>query len=133
MDEALAAVGLSDLRERAITELSGGERRRVVLARTLAQQAPSLLLDEPTTALDLEHKQAVLRALAASSGTILFATHDLDAAAAYAERIVVLDRGRVAADGKPADVLTEALLKEVFHVHAQIVRDGDRIHVLADL
>ena len=64
---------------------------------------------------------------------ILFATHDLDAAAAYAERIVVLDRGRVAADGKPADVLTEALLKEVFHVHAQIVRDGDRIHVLADL
>ena len=133
VDEALGAVGLADLRERPITELSGGERRRAVLARVLAQKAPALLLDEPTTALDLEHKQAVLRALAALESTVVFATHDLDAAAAYAERIIVLDRGRVAADGAPHDVVTEQLLSEVFHVRAQVLVQNGKIHVVAEI
>ncbi|MHC4817784.1 MAG: ABC transporter ATP-binding protein, partial [Planctomycetota bacterium] len=99
VDTALAAVGLAPLRTRPITELSGGERRRVVLARALAQRAPALLLDEPTTALDLEHRHAVLTVLAGFSGTVVLATHDLDAAAAACERVVVLDAGRVVADG----------------------------------
>jgi iron complex transport system ATP-binding protein len=133
VDTALAAVGVAALRRRPITELSGGERRRAMLARALAQRAPALLLDEPTTALDLEHRHAVLEALRELRGSVVLATHDLDAAAASCGRIVVLARGRVVADGPPASILTEALLREVFHVDARILRDGGRIHVVTEL
>jgi iron complex transport system ATP-binding protein len=133
VDASLAAVGLGPMRRRPITELSGGERRRAVLARALAQRAPVLLLDEPTTALDLAHRHAVLRALAAMDGTVVFATHDLDAAAACAGRVVVLRAGRIVADGAPADVLTETLLHDVFGVAARVLRDGPRIHVLTEI
>jgi iron complex transport system ATP-binding protein len=133
IDRALAAVGMDELRRRAITELSGGERRRAVLARVLAQEAPALLLDEPTTALDLEHRHAVLSALVARSGAVLFATHDLDAAAGYAERVVVLREGRVVADGTPPDVLTAALVEEVFRVRARVLLEDGRIHVVPEV
>jgi iron complex transport system ATP-binding protein len=133
VDTALAAVGLAPLRTRPITELSGGERRRVVLARALAQRAPALLLDEPTTALDLEHRHAVLTVLAGFSGTVVLATHDLDAAAAACERVVVLDAGRVVADGTPQAIITEALLKDVFHVTARVLREDGRIHVITEI
>jgi iron complex transport system ATP-binding protein len=131
VDTALAAAGVATLRKRPITELSGGERRRVMLARALAQRAPALLLDEPTSALDLEHRHAVLSALRAFRGSVVLATHDLDAAAACASRIVVLSGGRVVADGPPAAIVTEALLLEVFRVDARVLRDGDRIHVVS--
>jgi len=128
---ALDAVGLAALADRPITELSGGERRRVIVARALAQGAPALLLDEPTTALDLLHRGAVLSVLRASPGAILFATHDFEAAASLADRVVVLQEGRIAADGAPADVLNEALLRDVFGVAARLHRDGDGgLHVL---
>jgi len=134
VDLALAAVGLAPLRARPITELSGGERRRAVLARALAQRAPAVLLDEPTTALDLEHRTAVLKVLAAQPGTVVLATHDLDAAAATCGRIVVLGAGRVVADGPPAEILTEALLAEVFHVRARVLHgEQGRIHVLPEI
>jgi len=131
VDTALAAAGIATLRRRPITELSGGERRRVMLARALAQRAPALLLDEPTSALDLEHRHAVLLALREFRGSVVLATHDLDAAAASASRIVVLAGGRVVADGVPEEIVTEALLREVFRVDARILRDGGRIHVVA--
>ncbi len=127
---AIDRVGLSELRDRPITELSGGERRLALLARSLAQEAPALLLDEPTTALDLEHRHAVLSILGEFEGAVLLSTHDLDAAAACA-RVVVLDHGRIAADGAPEEVLNAALLREVFHVEARIFREGGRIHVVA--
>jgi len=133
VDTALAAVGLAPLRTRPITELSGGERRRVVLARALAQRAPALLLDEPTTALDLEHRHAVLKVLAGFSGTVVLATHDLEAAAAACERVVVLDAGRVVADGTPQAIITEALLRDVFHVTARVLREDGRIHVITEI
>jgi iron complex transport system ATP-binding protein len=131
VDTALAAAGVASLRRRRITELSGGERRRVVLARALAQRAGALLLDEPTSALDLEHRHAVLSALRGFRGSVVLATHDLDAAAACAARVVVLSGGRVVADGSPAAIVTEALLRDVFRVEARILRDGDRIHVVS--
>jgi iron complex transport system ATP-binding protein len=131
VDTALAAAGVAALRRRPITELSGGERRRVMLARALAQRAPALLLDEPTSALDLEHRHAVLSALREFRGSVVLATHDLDAAAACASRVVVLSGGRIVADGAPKEIVTEALLREVFRVEARILRDGDRIHVVS--
>ncbi|HEX5136234.1 MAG TPA: ABC transporter ATP-binding protein [Planctomycetota bacterium] len=131
VDTALAAAGVATLRRRPITELSGGERRRVMLARALAQRAPALLLDEPTSALDLEHRHALLAALRGFKGSVVLATHDLDAAAACASRVVVLAKGRIVADGAPAAIVTEALLKEVFRVDARVLRDGDRIHVVS--
>jgi iron complex transport system ATP-binding protein len=133
IDTALAAVGLAPLRARPITELSGGERRRAVLARALAQRSPALLLDEPTTALDLEHRHAVLKVLADFSGTVVLATHDLEAAAAACERVVVLAGGRVVADGTPAAIITEALLRDVFHVTARVLREDGRIHVITEI
>jgi iron complex transport system ATP-binding protein len=129
----IEAVGLTELRDRPITELSGGERRRAVLARVLAQEASALLLDEPMTALDLEHRHAVLKAVASRPGTVLFATHDLDAAAAYAERIVVLDKGRIVADGPPGEVITEELIERVFRVRAKVRREDGRIHVVPEV
>ena len=128
VDTSLAAVGLAKLRGRPITELSGGERRRAVLARALAQRAPALLLDEPTTALDLEHRHAVLKVLKASGGTVVLATHDLDAAAACCGRAVVLSEGRVVADGPPLDVITEDLLASVFRVRARVRREHGHRH-----
>ena len=80
VEHALSAVGMTELRARPITALSGGERRRAMLGRALAQEAPVLLLDEPTTALDLKHRRAILDAFGALRGTLVFSTHDLDAA-----------------------------------------------------
>ncbi|MEM8882642.1 MAG: ABC transporter ATP-binding protein [Planctomycetota bacterium] len=131
VDRALAAVALEDLADRSITELSGGERRRVIVARALVQQTPALLMDEPTTALDLRHRAAVLRAMRSFEGAILFATHDLEAAARLADRIVVLHEGGIRTQGAPADVLTEELLRELFGVEARLLRDDEgTLHVL---
>jgi iron complex transport system ATP-binding protein len=127
---ALASVGMEEFRERPITELSGGERRRAMLARALAQGADALLLDEPTTALDLKHRRAILDAFGALGGTLVFSTHDLDAAAAACERLVMLSEGSIVADGTPEEVLTEARIREVFGVAVRIRREGGRIHVV---
>jgi iron complex transport system ATP-binding protein len=103
--------------ERDFNSLSGGEQARAALARVLAQQTEILLLDEPTAALDLKHAEHVLtiaRTRAEAGHTILVVLHDLGFAAAHADRIAVLCAGRVVADGPPQDVLTEALLSEVY-------------------
>ncbi len=101
-------------------ELSGGERQRVLVAMALAQEPELLLLDEPTLHMDLAHQVALLRAmrrLQAERGlTVLAVLHDLNLAAAFAPRVVVLHEGRVAADGEPADVLTPELVARVFGV-----------------
>jgi iron complex transport system ATP-binding protein len=127
---ALRAVGMAEFRERPITELSGGERRRAMLARALAQGAASLLLAEPTTALDLKHRQAILDAFGSLTGTLVFSTHDLDAAAAACERLVLLSEGRIVADGTPEEVLTEPRIREVFGVAVKVRSEGGRIHVV---
>jgi cobalamin transport system ATP-binding protein len=108
---ALARLDLAGYGERRLDTLSGGEKQRAVVARALAQDARIVLLDEPTAALDIGHQQQALElldALRAESGlTLVAAMHDLTLAAQYADRMVLLDRGRVAADGLPRDVVTE--------------------------
>jgi iron complex transport system ATP-binding protein len=129
-DDALVAAALTEadvthLAHRPFPALSGGERARVALARVLAQDTETLLLDEPTAALDLGHQETVMqvvRARADAGTAVVVVLHDLDLAAAYADRICVLERGRVAADGPPAQVLTGELLTRVYdypvRVHA---------------
>jgi iron complex transport system ATP-binding protein len=116
---ALAATDTAHLAGRAVTGLSSGERARVMLARALAVEAPILLVDEPIAALDPAHQLAVLELLArtAAGGTVVLAVlHDLTLAARFASRAVVLDQGRIAADGPPGAVLGEALLADVFRI-----------------
>ncbi|WP_280262046.1 heme ABC transporter ATP-binding protein [Nocardia wallacei] len=114
---ALAATDTEHLAARPFPALSGGERARVALARVLAQDTPTLLLDEPTAALDLGHQEQVLRlarARAADGAAVVVVLHDLGIAAAYADRVAVLDGGRLAAAGAPRDILTTDLLSLVY-------------------
>ncbi|WP_336082574.1 heme ABC transporter ATP-binding protein [Nocardia sp. SSK8] len=114
---ALAATDVTHLATRPFPSLSGGERARVALARVLAQDTATVLLDEPTAALDIGHQEAVLRLAAdrATAGSaVVVVVHDLGVAAAYADRVTVLDAGRVAADGPPRTVLTHELLTAVY-------------------
>ncbi|MGB4780324.1 ABC transporter ATP-binding protein [Microbacterium sp.] len=117
--EALAAAGVTHLQDRYLTTLSGGERQRVYLARALAQQTPVLVLDEPTNHLDLLAQTELLELLVEVPATVVIALHDLNLAAAYSDRVVVLDHGRVVAAGHPDDTLTPALIESVYGVRAE--------------
>lgn len=114
---AMERTGTWDFRERPVTELSGGERRRVLLARALAQEARLLLLDEPTAHLDLHFQVETLRIVRAhvkAGGAAIAVLHDLNLAAACATRLVLLKEGRIAGDGPVDKMLEEGRLKEVF-------------------
>ena len=121
--EAMAELDLTYLADRPITRLSGGERHRVGLARALATQAPIQLWDEPVAQLDVRHALEVMRLarrLADGGGTVLVSLHDLRAAYRF-DRVLVLDRGRLVGNGKPHEVLTAPLIREVFRVDATFV------------
>lgn len=114
---AMERTGTLDLRDRPVTELSGGERRRVLLARALAQDAKLLLLDEPTAHLDVHFQVETLRIVrnhVAEGGAAIAVLHDLNLAAAMASRLVLLKQGRIAGDGPTGQMLEERRLKEVF-------------------
>ena len=130
VEDALEAVGLSDLASRAVTALSGGEQQRVALAQALAQDAGILLLDEPTAHLDVRHQLELQGHLAALEGrTVIAAVHDLELAARLASRLWVLHRGRLVADGPPADILTADLLRAVFGVEARVELGSEGVRV----
>ncbi|MFF3668860.1 ABC transporter ATP-binding protein [Microtetraspora malaysiensis] len=125
--EALERTGLLDLADRPLDELSGGQRQRAWISMALAQGTGLLLLDEPTTFLDLAHQIEVLELVdqlhAQAGKTVVMVLHDLNLAARYADRLVAMRDGRVVAAGPPADVLTEELLAEVFGLNAKIITD----------
>jgi len=123
--EALAFVGLSGYAERPYFEMSSGERRLILIARALAQDTPGLLLDEPATFLDPRHESGVMgllaRLVAERGKTVLVTLHNLDMAARFADVLVVLKAGRVAACGPPRDVLTPELLSGVYEIPMRMV------------
>jgi iron complex transport system ATP-binding protein len=116
VDQAMAETECSAFGQRRLSELSGGERQRVLLARALAVQAPVLLLDEPTTHLDAPHQRSLLRGLAlrAQAGVAVAAVMHDPTLALTADRVLVMDRGRLCADGRPADADLRAALVRVF-------------------
>jgi iron complex transport system ATP-binding protein len=131
---ALAQVGADALRDRWMDQLSGGEKQRVILARALAQQPVLLLLDEPTQHLDIGGKVELLRRLrrltAERRYTVLVVTHELDLAAEFADRIVLLHKGKCLREGTPAEVFEPALLEEVFEAPLEVeLRESGRPRV----
>jgi iron complex transport system ATP-binding protein len=125
VDDALARLDLGALAGRALRTLSGGERQRAVLARVLTQRTSVLLLDEPTTGLDIGHAQALLELvdkLRREDGTTVVSTlHDLTFAAQYAERLILLDGGRMVASGTPAEVLTAATVERHYGADVEVL------------
>lgn len=123
VDQALHATGTAAFRDRDVATLSGGERQRILLAAALAQEPEVLLLDEPATHLDLQHQVELQRLLAELSRKgllIVCVTHDLNLAAAYASRMILLHEGRLRADGAPSQILRSNLLEEVFQVQVEL-------------
>jgi iron complex transport system ATP-binding protein len=113
--------------ERKYPSLSGGEQSRVTLSRVLAQQAPVLLLDEPTSSLDVRHQEMVMsvaQSLARSGACVVVIIHDLNLAAAYSHSIALMRAGRMAACGPTCDVLNEELLSDVFECELRVITDG---------
>jgi iron complex transport system ATP-binding protein len=127
IDRALQLCELTALTDRSVLELSGGERQRARVARALAQEPRTLLLDEPAASLDIAHEMTLLELLARlrdDGVTIVIVTHNLNSAARYADRLVLLDGGRVAAAGPPAAVLTSDIIETVYHWPV-LIRDED--------
>jgi ABC-type cobalamin/Fe3+-siderophores transport system ATPase subunit len=123
---ALDATGTTELAGRLVDELSGGQRQRVWVAMLLAQDAPTMLLDEPTTFLDIAHQYDLLklfRRLHVEGRTIVAVLHDLNQAARFADHMIMMRGGRVVASGRPADIVTAARVEEVFGLECSVISD----------
>ncbi|WP_062071617.1 ABC transporter ATP-binding protein [Demequina sediminicola] len=124
---ALHSTGLTEIQDAVVDELSGGQRQRAWIAMALAQDTPLMLLDEPTTFLDIAHQYEVLDLLhrlnTRQERTVAMVVHDLDQAARYAHHVIAMSDGRVAASGTPGEVFTEELVRDVFHLDARIIPD----------
>jgi iron complex transport system ATP-binding protein len=125
--EALALTDTTDLADRVVDELSGGQRQRVWIAMALAQGTDLLLLDEPTTYLDLAHQVEMLDLLAdlntRRGTTVVMVLHDLNLAARYADHLVAMADGSVVAEGPPAEVVTEDVVRGVFDLDCRVITD----------
>jgi iron complex transport system ATP-binding protein len=125
---AMRETGTEELAERPVTEISGGERQRVHLARALAQETRVILLDEPTANLDLAHQYEALelvREFTRSGGAALAAIHDLSLAARFCDRLLLLSEGKIVAAGLPSEVITESNLAHHFALRARVRRDEE--------
>ncbi|TQK28964.1 ABC transporter ATP-binding protein [Arthrobacter sp. SLBN-53] len=127
--EAMAATGVTALSGRAVDELSGGQRQRVWVAMVLAQQTPLILLDEPTTFLDIAHQIELLDLFAelndTQGRTIVAVLHDLNHACRFADQIIAMKAGRIVAQGEPARVITADLVEDVYGMKCQIIDDPE--------
>ncbi|WP_110181094.1 ABC transporter ATP-binding protein [Nocardioides solisilvae] len=126
VDAAMVAAGVEELAERQVEELSGGQAQRVWIAMVLAQETPYLLLDEPTTFLDIAHQYELLRLLARlrdEGRTVVAVLHDINQACRFADHVVAMKAGRVVAEGAPSDVVDAALVEEVFGLTCAVVPD----------
>jgi iron complex transport system ATP-binding protein len=126
VDEAMAATGVGELAGRLVDELSGGQRQRVWVAMVLAQQTPLLLLDEPTTFLDIAHQIELLELftdLHEAGSTLVAVLHDLNHAARYATHLIAMKDGQVVAEGAPDEIVTAELVEEVFGLPCVVVPD----------
>lgn len=134
VEQVLGDLDLVSLADRSVDSLSGGERQRTVIGRAMAQRAPVLLLDEPTTALDLGHQQDVLelvdRLRVASGLAVVSTMHDLTLAGHYADRLMLMNDGRVVAEGSAADVITEANIKQYYGASVRVTDEAGRVAVL---
>ncbi|MDR6226679.1 ABC transporter ATP-binding protein [Desmospora profundinema] len=130
--DALDQVGMTRLADQPFMKCSGGEKQRVLIARSLAQQADFLILDEPTNHLDIRYQLQIMDLISEIGVTALAALHDLNIAAAYCDRLFVIESGRMVASGRPEQVLCPELLREVFGVEAEVERHRrtGKIHVL---
>lgn len=119
VERALAGCDVAALADRVVTQLSGGERQRARIARALAQEPGTLVLDEPTAALDIAHEMSIFELLARlrteRAVTVLLVTHNINLAARYADRMLLLERGRAVAEGTPAEVVTRARIERSYH------------------
>ncbi|WP_458524400.1 ABC transporter ATP-binding protein [Onishia taeanensis] len=126
VEAALAAANLTDIADRTLDAMSGGQRQRAWIAMAIAQQTPLLLLDEPTSALDLGHQIEVfelVRGLAAAGKTVVMVVHDLDSACRFADHLVAMQAGRIISAGRPSDVVTEALVRELYGIDCTLLKD----------
>ncbi|HEY6801358.1 MAG TPA: ABC transporter ATP-binding protein, partial [Agromyces sp.] len=125
--EVLEATGTTALAHRSVSELSGGQRQRVWIAMAMAQRADILLLDEPTSFLDVSHQLELLDLLTESNRahgtTVVMVLHELNLAARYADHLVVIDDGRIAAAGEPAEVMTVATIGSAFALDCMVAAD----------
>lgn len=126
--EAMAATGVTDLRGRLLDELSGGQRQRVWVSMVLAQETPMLLLDEPTTFLDIAHQVELLDLIERLRGegkTVVAVLHEINLAARYASHLIAMRDGRIVAEGSPSEVVTEELVGRVFDLPCRVILDPD--------
>ena len=121
---ALETVGMADFAQRSFATLSGGEQQRVILARALAQDTPCLILDEPTNHLDIKYQLQLMDIVKGLDRTVIAAIHDLNIAAMYCDRLYAVKEGCVVASGRPEEVLTPELIRAVYEVEAEVLRDG---------
>lgn len=129
VSRALEHAGLGELRKRAINNLSSGERQRTVIARAIAGSPRLLLLDEPTSHLDLHHQYAImslLKSLNDRGTSVVVVNHDLNLASQYCQHLVLMNGGRIFAEGAPAAIITEEIVRRVYQVESVIVRHPDR-------
>lgn len=127
VEDALERMGITELANRYVDELSGGQRQRVWIALALAQETDILLLDEPTTYLDIAYQVEILDLLTElnrrKGTTIVMILHDVNLSARYADHLFALCRGKLIAEGKPADVITEELMQKVYQLNCIVMKD----------
>jgi iron complex transport system ATP-binding protein len=131
---AMKLLGIEDFAFRKTKELSGGERQRVMIARAVVQETPIILMDEPTSSLDIKHQMEVMentRLLAKEKNTaVIVSLHDLNLAAGYCDQMIMLKKGRIHSRGRPEEILNQDTIRSVYEVEAAVNRENERPYII---